>query len=1210
MARDRMGALRRRCAIIVHCAMLLLCLGLSARQPAFASEKAEPETSGNFLLLKEKPFDSSGGTGLLPDQMVRLLQYYLLNPSTCQGASGSWAVNTPPVNGAVSTGIFTKMASGGYCPGDYFPYAAIYYTWTGSTNGQYTDSFTATWSQAGSSSTITFSISVVDGQIVSIGKTLGNCGCNPGDKPAGDPVNIGSGNLSEQFTDYTTAGQNPLTLIRYYNSFNETTTQIILLNGVQPFISSSALGGHWRTGYDRFLAQQSATVVNAERPDGRTLIFTLTGGVWATDSDVGITLTESDGTWTLTDTDDTVETYVRDRAAGGGVTLASIVSRGGYTQSLTYNPSGSLKTVTDTYGRTLKFSYTGGFLSSVVTPDSTTITYSYGISGVDGTTPDRLAGVTYPTSPTTSETYSYSAGQYSYQLTGITDEDGNLFASWTYDGSNRVLTSQHANGADLNTITYDDANGSRTVTNALGEQETEQFTPSQNVLKISEIDRAATSTTAAASRLFTYDGNGYLAGATDWNSNLTTFTNDARGLPTHIVEASGTSVARTTNITWDKVFHEPDAVATQGITQSFTYNGSGSPTSRTDTASNLKRSWTYAWSDALLASVTGPRTDVTQTTSFTYGTHGQLAGITNALGQTTRISSSTVGGRPLTVIDPNNVKTTLTYDARQRLLTQTVVTKASNFTTSWSYDSAGNLTNMQLPDGSYLANAYDAAHRLTMTQNAIGDMIAYTLDALGDRTQDVVGRGSTATWQHADAFDALGRVTTDQGGAGQTTAISRDPNGNPLMITDPLSRVTTQTFDALNRVTKIVDPSKGNTSFAYDAHDRVTKVVAPNGAVTTYAYDGFGRVLTRASPDTGTTTYAYDLADNQTQSQDASGVVTSHAYDALNRLTGTAYPGDVSEDVALSYDQSGHGFGIGRLTSLTDAVGSLSLSYDERGNELRETRKSGSVTRATSYSYDAVSRIAGIGYPSGTVVAYGHNAAGEVTALTAQLPKATQATSIVSSATYEPFGPIAGFTYGNELAESRSYDAAYRLGTLTAGSVQALTYSYNAADDVTGIKDGVTTGNSQSLAYDVLDRLTGATGAYGTFKWSYDHAGNRLAQALGGSTTDYSSSLNPTCSAASRATGRPRRSRPAPPATRSRSRPPVAARPTLPSTRRSVSLRSQSAERKMAATPTTRSANGSLSRRAACTRCFFTTRTAGCWKRQARRAHSRPTLFT
>jgi uncharacterized protein RhaS with RHS repeats len=46
-------------------------------------------------------------------------------------------------------------------------------------------------------------------------------------------------------------------------------------------------------------------------------------------------------------------------------------------------------------------------------------------------------------------------------------------------------------------------------------------------------------------------------------------------------------------------------------------------------------------------------------------------------------------------------------------------------------------------------------------------------------------------------------------------------------------------------------------------------------------------------------------------------------------------------------------------------------------------------------------------------------------------------------------------------------------------------------------------GNSQSFVYDSLQRLSSATGSYGTYGYMYDKDGNRLTQTLGSTTTTY-----------------------------------------------------------------------------------------------------------
>ena len=931
------------------------------------------------------------------------------------------------------------------------------------------------------------------------GKLL-SCGW-PGSVQDGNPCDIATGNKIEQVTDYTTASLDRLAFIRSYNS--------LAISGPATF--AFTLGVNWRSNYDRYVRIVSASSAAVERPDGRILNFALQNGFWTPDTDVDLKLSQTGSgvgsTWTLTDGSDSVETYTTISATEA--VLNAIRARNGYTQSLQYDGNNRLTIVTDSFGRSLQFTYQNGLLQSLSTPDSLVLTYSYAAAGSS----NRLVSVAYNTSPQTSQSYVYENASFPFALTGILDEDGNRFATWTYDTAGRATSSQHAGGADLTQFAYN-ADGSRTVTDPLGQQTVYKFTTLQGIPKVTEEDRLATSTTAAATQTFTYDATGYVASQADWNGNLTTYVNDAHGQPTSITEAVGTPQARTTAISWDATFHLPTKIVEPGITTDLAYDASGNLLTRTLTdtttttvpysTNSTKRTWTYTWGTfGLLASVKGPRTDVAELTGFGYDSSGTLIRITNALGQLTQVTQHTPGGLPQTIVDANGVATQLAYDARLRLTSSTINTGAGALTTSYAYDAAGNLLSVTLPDGSKLANGYDAAHRLTSVTNLFSEKTAYILDALGDRTLvNVTNASNVVKRTRSDAFDALGRLARDAGGAGQVTKYAYDNNGNALTIADALNRVTSQAFDPLNRLFRVTDAENGVATTAFDAHDRPLTVTAPNGAVTSYVYDGFGDLIQASSPDTGKTIYRYDLAGNLTQKVDAAGATTNYTYDALDRALTTTYPADAAENVAYVYDQAGHGFGIGRLTSVTDAVGSLSRSYDERGNLLTESRAHGGVTLLTSYAYDAASRIASIAYPSGAKATYARDAMGRIAGVT-MTPKTGSAQTVASAIGYQPFGPVAGFTFGNGLIASRAFDLDYRLTNLAEGGIQNLTYGYNAANDVLTIADGVHSGSSQTLGYDALDRLTSATGAYGSLAYTYDLVGNRLTQQAGATSTTY-----------------------------------------------------------------------------------------------------------
>ncbi len=916
---------------------------------------------------------------------------------------------------------------------------------------------------------------------------LGGCDC-PGQVQVAKPIDVASGNMYEHFTDYTTSGQNPLAFKRYYNSRGNSAASVNTL--------ATSLGVNWRSNYDRHL-QLSPSSVTAERADGQQLAFALTGSKWGTASDVDVTLTHSGSIWTLTDRDDTVETY--SAVSAKEARLTTITLRNGYFQDLAYNGSGELTSVSDTYGRSLEMAYTGNLLETVTTPDKTTLAFKY--NAVSGGS--QLVSVTYDTSPATSQTYHYDNSLVPFALTSITDENGKTFAQWTYDSDGRGLTSQLADEAEATSLEYN-PDGTTTVTNALGVADTYTFTTLQGIPKVTTISRAATGSTVAATEMFSYDANGYQASQTDWNGNKTSYANNTHGLPTKITEAAGTGVTRTTTVAYDtKWVRLPATITTPGLTTGIKYDGFGEVLTRklTDTTTTTApystegttRTWTNTWTtNQLLASVETPNGN---TTKFGYDSSGALISITDPLSHLTSITSHTGGGLPETIMDPNDVTTTLTYSPRQWLTSSAISGTGGTFTTSFTYDAVGNLTKTTLPDNSYIANAYDSAHRLIKVTDALGNYASYTLNALDDRTvANIYESGGTLTRKHSATFDDLGRALVETAGAGQTTTFTYDPDGDVLSVTDGLGHKNKNTYDALNRLSTSTDANGGVTTTTYDTHDRILSVKDANGNTTSYVRDGFGDVIQQTSPDSGTTVYHYDLDGNLTQKVDAAAVVTNHSYDALDRILTTTYPADAAENVKYTYDRTGHGSGIGRLTNVTDAVGTLSRSYDERGNLTSEKRVHGSVTFSTKYSYDGASRIASITYPSGTVVKYSRDAAGQVTKV------ATASATVVSAITHLPFGPVNSFTYGNGIADTRTFDDDYRMTALKdaasgSSSVQSLGYAYDVANNLNTITDNVRATNNQAITYDALNRLKSATSAdYGTFTYTYDKVGNRLTE--------------------------------------------------------------------------------------------------------------------
>ncbi|MBZ5505996.1 MAG: DUF6531 domain-containing protein [Acidobacteriia bacterium] len=1087
-----------------------------------------------------------------------VIAFFVTGLSNCTPVPGmTGQITAQPTHGTatIASGTYTSPS----CPGVSFPGVEADYTWTDVAGqpGSGSDAFHVHFiAPPGHPQTVDYDIYIAEGSPT---KILGDCGCNqdaqdgtniPGQASADGSatsggggssghapsssgrgpglvrrVNSGSGNLSQQATDYTTAGENPLAFTRYYNSQGSITslaTNFVVISG------NRAAGARWRNNFDRYISILNSSVAAVERSSGQMLSFFASGTAWASQTDVDGTLTKSGTTWTFTDSDDNVETFSQTALGtldGSVARLTSIKKRNGYTQTLSYNPSGQLTTVTDSYGRALTFTYNpNGTLNTLTTPDNTLITYGYSAIGL-GT---NLTSVTYPTTPASTLTYVYENASLPNALTGIIDENGNRYATWGYDTSGRVTSSQLGTGAnaELTSVAYN-ANGTTTVTNALGVTDTYTFTTLQFVPKVSQVSRAATSTTPAMTCSFTYDANGFLASQTDWNANQTTYVNNTRGLPTTINEAVGKSGARTTTIAYNTTFpHLPATITTPGVTASFTYDTSGNMLTRTltDTTTTTvpystkgqARTWAFTY-DATghVLTVKNPRSDVSAITTLAYDASGALTSITDALNHVTSITSHTGGGLPLTVVDPNNVTTTLAYDGRQRLTSSTVATGAGNFTTSYAIDPAGELTQLTLPDTSFLVYAYDSAHRVTQVTDALNNAMQLTPNALGETTQvNVFNSANALRYQHSATFDGLGRKLTDVAGAGQTTTFSYDNNSNALTIKDGLNHQTSQAFDGLNRLLKITDANTGVTSFVYDAHDRTTSVTDATSHVTSYVYDGFGDLIQQASPDSGTTVYHYDADGNLTSKTDALGIITNSTYDALDRILTRSYPADATQSVTFTYDQSGgsFGFGVGRVGTMTDVAGFVNLGYDERGNVIRNKRFSSAGVNLSNVfnAYDQANRITNINYPSGINVSYNRDAIGNVWKVTVQAPNSTTFQTVAFPA-FKPFGPLYFLTFGNNEAEGRQFDLDYRTqqvtDTNTSGiNLMDLTYTYDAANNVKSIADSLNPGNGQTFGYDVLNRLTSAvsgTGGYGSLAWSYDKNGNLLTRTVGAASTTY-----------------------------------------------------------------------------------------------------------
>ncbi|MEX1080496.1 MAG: DUF6531 domain-containing protein, partial [Halofilum sp. (in: g-proteobacteria)] len=914
--------------------------------------------------------------------------------------------------------------------------------------------------------------------------------CNGGeDAPpslaAGNPIHIGTGNKYQREVDI--AGWSPFAdpLVRHYNSQRIDAPGPIWRHTWQRRVAVDGFAYYDDNGDLRTQDDTLALI----RPDGQTLTFYRTGeyalaehAVETPDDIPAVGTSEYPLHWNGSEWRYRTEGGVREYYDADG-NLLRIVGRGGYTQWIERDGEDRIATVEDDFGRTLTFDHdSAGRLVRVLDPAGETYSYAYDGEG-------RLTSTSDPSGATRRYHYGEFGAPPDY-LTGITDANGER-STWRYDDEGRAVLSEHAGGAERVELDYLDGDQVR-VTEADGGEHTYDLTTVQGRKLATSIAGGSCSSCSQGAE-YEYNEQGLVTRKVDRNGNITKYQYNNSGLQTQRTEAAGTVAERTIDTEWDSERRLRTATIEASRRTEYTYDDHGRVRTETvvDTISGQRAITSHSYHPTYdgvpgqLASVDGPRTDVTDVTRFAYDAEGNRTRVTNALGHVSRIGDHDAYGRPREIVDPNGLTTRLRYDVSGRL----VEVDKGGRSTRMDYDPAGNLISVIRPTGASLAYTYDAAGRVTAIENQQGHRIAFALDSQGNRTaRHVTDASGEVVREQQQAFDDLGRLVEQIGAQGQATHHQYDDNGNRTRTTTPSGNTTQRAFDALDRLIRQTDALGGNTHFAYDAADRITAVTDPNGNTTRYTYDGFGHRTRVDSPDAGTTTYQYDRAGNVSTKTDARGQITSYAYDALNRRTSALY----SDGNRVDYEWDSASNGTGRLARLIEDSGVTAWHYNRHGDILERRQKTGDHELNTVHEYDAAGRRIATVYPSGARIEYQHEAE-RVTGI------AVNGNPLIENAHYAPYGPIAGWTWGDGDVHERHYD---RDGRLVAHSMpngpRALAYS--ADGQITGIS-GPNVVNT--YGYDAVDQLTEADGVDWGRRYAYDPNGNRLSLEADGETTDY-----------------------------------------------------------------------------------------------------------
>jgi RHS repeat-associated protein len=379
-------------------------------------------------------------------------------------------------------------------------------------------------------------------------------------------------------------------------------------------------------------------------------------------------------------------------------------------------------------------------------------------------------------------------------------------------------------------------------------------------------------------------------------------------------------------------------------------------------------------------------------------------------------------------------------------------------------DSLGNTTNystVMVGGKWYVASSTGSG---CSTCNMRGN-IANTFDNYGNVLSTTDPDGNTTSYTY-DSYNNLASITQPSvSGGTPTTSYTHNSFGEVLTSTDPLGNVTTNTFDSHGNLTSVTTPAPGGgasasvTGFSYNSLGELTQITDPLGHVTTMTYTSAGLIATITDPQSNVTTYAYDSHGNRTSITDALSHATSFTYDSGDRLTGITYPDSTT----------------------------ASFTYDYRGRRTSATDQNG---KTTTYAYDEADRLSSVTDAASNATNYGYDTESNLTSI-------TDASSHVTDFTYDAYGRVTETAFPSTHSETYSYDAANNLTSKTDRNGNSIEYVYDALNRLT--QKSYPDSTTVEYTYDLVGKITEVNDPTGTYDFSYDNMGR-----LAGTSTAYS----------------------------------------------------------------------------------------------------------
>ncbi|MBI2612075.1 hypothetical protein HYW54_05045 [Candidatus Gottesmanbacteria bacterium] len=666
----------------------------------------------------------------------------------------------------------------------------------------------------------------------------------------------------------------------------------------------------------------------------------------------------------------------------------------------------------------------------------------------------------------------YSFGS-SYQLTKIKDKNGNTI-TYIYDGSGKLTSIADSKGHQI-TVNYGTFSG---------------------LTLISSISDWSGRTVN-----YTYDDQGNLLTVKDPNNNTKTYGYDTNFKLTSITDRNNQHDVTNTYTDEAKLATQKDSA---NVTDTYTYDKVNRVITVTDDQTPIRTQSTKYDTKARILEQTDP---LSFKITYTYGTEFFPLTIKDKNNNTVT-NTYDANGNLTSITYPDTKKTSFQYDANNRLtkITDERYGLPGKDTTN-TYNTTGNLTQTN-EAGQLTKYTYDTSGEMLTLTDPLNHIVTWTRDSFGNKLTEKDALLKTTTFE----YDTIGRLKKKTDADAKVFSYTYDNNGNLLTQTDAVG-TTTSVYDKENRLQKVTLPDTSVTEFTYNTSDALIAVKDPALNLSSYGYDAYQNLTSQQDALNKITTHTYDAVNRQKQSTtqmgkiykweydgngnitkriDANNNATTYLYDVFNQLTKITYPD--TKTVTFEYDARGN------RTKMIDPVGTSTYVYDVFDRLTQATNAYGKVLK---YTYDNANNLKTITYPDslGGTVTYAYDNNNRLISVKDWNNKTT-------TYTYNNNGTLATRQLPNTVKTTYTYDAANRPITITHTKSTTTLAKYNYTRDKVGnIKianeSGSFVGTAQTVNYDydALGRITKATyPSNKTFEYVYDKMGNRLTQKVNGTT--------------------------------------------------------------------------------------------------------------